>query len=86
MYVSFQKWWSPNKRSSFIYGYVNVDNQYSVLDPAAYNNTSRFSVNYIWSPISRIDLGAEFLMGSRTNQNGDTGKAKQIQLSAKYRY
>ena len=86
MYASFQKWWSPNMRSSFIYGYVNVDNKYSVGAPDAYNNTSRFSVNFIWSPISRIDLGAEFLTGSRSNQNGDTGKAKQIQLSAKYRY
>ena len=73
-------------RSSFIYGYVNVDNKYSVGAPDSYNNTSRFSANFIWSPISRIDLGAEFLTGSRTNQNGETGKAKQIQLSAKYRY
>ena len=86
MYASFQKWWSPNMRSSFIYGYVNVEDDYQFIDPNLYNNTSRFSVNYIWSPIARIDLGAEFLFGSRSNQNGETGKAKQLQLSAKYRY
>jgi len=86
MYAAFQKWWSANMRSSFIYGYVNTDNKYVAGDPTAYNNTSRFSANFIWSPIARIDLGVEFLTGSRTNQNGDTGKAKQIQLSAKYRY
>ena len=86
MYASFQKWWSPNMRSSFIYGYVNVGDDYQFIDPNLYNNTSRFSVNYIWSPIARIDLGAEFLIGSRTNQDGETGKAKQLQLSAKYRY
>lgn len=86
MYTSFQKWWSPNMRSNFIYGYVNVNNKYSPGVATAYENTSRFSANYIWSPIARIDLGAEFLWGSRTNQNGETGKAKQIQLSAKYRY
>ena len=62
-------------RSSFIYGYVNVNNRYSIDAPDAYKNTSRFSANFIWSPIARIDLGAEFLMGSRTNQNGETGKA-----------
>jgi len=86
MYASFQKWWSPNMRSSFIYGYVNANNKYRNYAPESYNNTNRFSVNYIWSPIARIDLGAEFLFGSRTNQNGETGKAKQLQLSAKYRY
>jgi len=85
-YAALQKWWSPNMRSNFIYGYVNVNNKYSAGVPTAYKNTERFSVNYIWSPIARIDLGAEFLMGSRTNQDGETGKAKQVQLSAKYRY
>ena len=85
MYVGFQKWWSPTMRSSFTYGYVDVDNKYSNF-PTAYKSTSRFTVNYIWSPIARIDLGAEFLYGSRTNQDGEKGSAKQVQLSAKYRY
>jgi hypothetical protein len=86
MYAAFQKWWSPNMRSSFIYGYVNVKNKYLHINPDGYNNTSRFSANFIWSPISRIDLGAEFLYGTRSNQNGENAKARQIQLSAKYRY
>jgi len=85
-YAALQKWWSPTMRSSFIFGYVNINNKYLPGVPTAYKSTSRFSANYIWSPIARIDLGAEFLMGSRTNQNGETGKAKQVQLSAKYRY
>jgi archaellum component FlaC len=86
MYAAFQKWWTPNMRSSFIYGYVNVENKYLHINPDGYNNTSRFSANFIWSPISRIDLGAEFLYGTRSNQDGENAKARQIQLSAKYRY
>ena len=85
MYMAFQKWWSPTMRSNFNYGYVNVDSKYASV-PTQYKTTQRFAANYIWSPIARIDLGAEFLMGSRTNQNGEKGKAKQVQLSAKYRY
>jgi hypothetical protein len=85
MYIAFQKWWSPNIRSNFNYGYVDIDNQ--VGDPAeAYKNTHRFIGNVIWSPIARIDLGAQLLFGSRTNDDGEKGKAKQLQLSAKYRY
>ena len=86
MYAAFQKWWSPNMRSSFIYGYVNINNKYTPGNATAYDTTNRFSVNYIWSPIARIDLGAELLFGSRTNQDGESGNAKQVQLSAKYRY
>ena len=86
MYAAFQKWWTPNMRSSFIFGYVNVENNYAQIIPDSYNNTSRFSANFIWSPIARIDLGAEFLYGTRSNQDGENAKARQIQLSAKYRY
>jgi hypothetical protein len=86
MYIAFQKWWSPNIRSNFNYGYVDVDNQ-GVGDPAAaYKNTNRFIGNIIWSPIARIDLGAQLLFGSRTNEDGEKATAKQLQLSAKYRY
>ena len=86
MYAAFQKWWSPNMRSNFVFGYVNVNNKYTPGAATIYDTTNRFSVNYIWSPIARIDLGAEFLIGSRTNQDGESGSAKQVQLSAKYRY
>ncbi len=85
MYFAYQKWWSPTMRSNLNYGYVNVNNKFDESE-SAYKNTHRFIVNYIWSPIARIDLGAQFLAGSRSNQNGDKGKAKQIQLSAKYRF
>jgi hypothetical protein len=85
-YVAFQKWWSPTMRSNFNYGYVNVIDKNLAGDPSAYKSTRRFTLNYIWSPIPRIDLGAEFLMGSRANQDGQKGKATQLQLSAKYRY
>ena len=68
-------------RSNFIYGYVNVNNKYTPGAATIYDTTNRFSVNYIWSPIARIDLGAEFLIGSRTNQDGETGKAKQSRYS-----
>jgi len=84
-YIAFQKWWSPTMHSNFNYGYVSVENKV-VFGPTSYKNTHRFIANYIWSPIARIDLGAQFLTGSRTNENGEKGSANQIQLSAKYRY
>lgn len=85
LYVSFQKWWSPTLRSNFNYGYVDVDNS-KIDDPSAYKRTNRLIANIIWSPIARIDLGAQLLFGSRINENNEKGTAKQIQLSAQYRY
>tara|TARA_R110002073_G_scaffold11758_17_gene53088 strand:- start:10117 stop:11790 length:1674 start_codon:yes stop_codon:yes gene_type:complete len=85
-YVSWQHWWPINElRSNFTFGAVEVDNP-GFLDDEAYRQTLRFSSNLIWSPIPRIDLGAEYLWGQRKNVNGDTGSATQLQFAVKYRF
>ena len=85
MYIALQKWWSTNIRSNFNYGFVSVKNVPSASD-TAYKETNRLIANIIWSPIARIDLGAQILSGSRINENNERGTAMQIQLSAKYRF
>jgi hypothetical protein len=84
-YIAFQKWWSPNLRSNFNYSYVAIDFG-NIAEPTAYKSTQRLTGNIIWSPVARIDLGAQVLFGSRTNQNKEKATAKQLQLSAKYRF
>jgi DcaP outer membrane protein len=84
-FVSFQKWWRDGLRSTFIASYVDVDNpEFQPGD--AYSHTNRISGNVIWSPVPRIDIGAELLWGKRTDKDGSSGDASQIQLSARYRF
>jgi hypothetical protein len=33
-----------------------------------------------------VDLGAEFIWGERTNNDGESGDASQIQIATKYRF
>ncbi|MGH7726101.1 MAG: DcaP family trimeric outer membrane transporter [Candidatus Eiseniibacteriota bacterium] len=68
-------------RSSFIWSYVNVENL-DAQPSDAYNRTSRFSANLIASPNPRVDLGAQFIYGTRRNKNGEEGSARQIQVVA----
>ncbi|NQX88170.1 MAG: porin [Halioglobus sp.] len=85
-YVSWQHWWGLNDlRSNFTFGAVEVDNPDFVASDA-YKETLRLSGNLIWSPMSRIDLGAEYLWGRRENLDGEDGDATQIQVMAKYRF
>ena len=58
---------------------ININNLESQL-PTAYKETFRIGGNIIWSPISNVDLGAEFLWGKRTNKDPDpvSGKFQQI--------
>jgi hypothetical protein len=84
-YVAYQHWWSERARSNLNLSWVNVGNLDIEADDA-YNKTFRGAVNYIWSPTARIDLGAEFIFGSRTNKDGQSATAKQLQFSSKYRF
>jgi hypothetical protein len=91
-YVSFQHWWRDNPlglfkavRSTFIYGYVQVDDL-DFLPDDFYRSTERASANWLWSPISQIDLGLEYLWGRRKNKDGELGAARQFQFVATFRF
>lgn len=84
-YVSGQHWWSETMRSNLTLGYVALDNP-SFVDPGAYKRTLRASVNLLWMPTSRVDIGSEVLWGMRENEDGSDGDATQAQLAVKYRF
>jgi hypothetical protein len=85
-YTSLQHWWGVGElRSNFTLGIVDVVSP-DFLGDDAYKKTLRFSSNLIWSPIPRIDLGAEYLWGRRENVDGDNGNATQLQVAVKYRF
>jgi hypothetical protein len=84
-YISYQHWWSESMRSSLLYSTVRIDN-YSFQPDDAYYKTQRVSVNFVYSPIPRIDIGSELIWGRRTNKDGLNGKALQAQLSGRVRF
>ncbi len=84
-YASFQKWWGDGLRSNFIMSQVNVDNA-SFQPGDAYDKTLQLSGNLIWSPVERVDLGAEAIWGRRVDKDGALGTASQVQFSARYRF
>jgi hypothetical protein len=84
-YVAYQHWWKPRYRSTVVYNWVRVENA-SFQGGEAYKRTDRATLNLIYSPIPRIDLGGEVLWGERKDENGAVGTAWQTQISVRYRY
>lgn len=91
-YVAFQHWWKRNPlglfkavRSTFVYGLVRVQ-EIDVMPDDFYRRTQRVSANWLWSPISQIDLGLEVLWGSRQNQDRESASARQFQFVATFRF
>jgi len=84
-YAAFQHWWDERMRSTFLISFVRIDN-YDYQPDDAYKQTARFSGNFIWSPVPRVDIGTELIWGERTNKDNNNASALQLQLATKYRF
>ena len=84
-YFGYEHAWSKTLRSTMTLGWVWVN----VLENQpndALKYTRRFSLNLAWTPISRLDLVAELLTGTRVNKDLQSGTATQIQLGSRFRF
>jgi len=84
-YLGFQHWWSEGMRSTWTYGFVNVDNL-EIQTPDSLDQTNRVTANFAWSPILRVDLILEYLAGTRKNKNGESGFSNQVQVGGTFRF
>ena len=84
-YVGFEHWWSGALRSAVSFGIVGVSNL-DIQPDDALHLTRRSTVNFMWSPIPRLDLVTEFLWGRRENKNGKDGFAAQTQIGSTFRF
>jgi hypothetical protein len=48
--------------------------------------TRRYSTNFIWSPITGLDLVTALLTGIRVNTNEHRERASQIQIGSTFRF
>lgn len=92
-YLSYQHWWAPRWRSNTTFSWVNVDTFDFQSSPAyieqfgdPYERTLRASLNLLFNPIRRMEIGAELLWGERRNANDTKGDAAQVQFSVRYLY
>ena len=81
----WQKTRAIKLRSSLIWSFVTVHNLDFQL-PSAYHKTNRYSLNIVFSPLERIDLGIEYIYGTRENNDGHKAGATQVQIVGIFRF
>jgi len=82
-YLGYELGWTRQLRSTLTFGWVRV-NTLDIQDPSSLERTLRGSANLIWSPESRLDFVAEFLLGKRWNKDGGWGQSAQLQVGTRY--
>jgi hypothetical protein len=91
-YIAYEHAWKEwqaaenlHLRSTLLWSFVDVDNL-DIQAASAYKKTQRLDVNLVLSMANRVDLGMEYIYGTRTNKDGQTGHANQIQLVGLFRF
>jgi hypothetical protein len=84
-YGAVHHYWWGNLHSTLLYGFVTVDNL-EIQPDDAYHQTQRVTANMIYTPIQRMDLGVEYIYGTRRNKNDDRGSARQLQIAGTFRF
>ena len=76
--------WNQQFRSTFTYGYVNLDNASGQV--GTFYHTSQYaSANFVWQLRKRLSIGLEGLYGIQEAQNGvDSGNHWRVQLGMVY--
>jgi hypothetical protein len=79
---TWKKWESTevrSLRSTALWSFVRVFNLDFQPDDA-YKRTNRFAFNIVYSPLTRVDAGVQYVYGRRTNKNEESGTAEQVQF------
>ena len=84
-FAGYEHWWTDRFHSTVSAGGVVVRNV-GIQPGDAYHLTRRYSTNFMWSPIPRLDLVTEFLTGIRINKNDHRDRASQIQIGSTFRF
>lgn len=76
--------WNDAFRSTFTYGYVNLDN--TAGQAATFYHTSTYaSANFVWQMRKRLSIGLEGLYGIQEALNGvDSGDHWRVQVGMVY--
>lgn len=80
---------SPQLRATVAYG--SVESQYGASEDYALvsggnKRLTQWHLNFFYTPIKNIDLGAELIQGKRTTYSGEVGDMSRVNLIARYSF
>lgn len=86
--VAYQHYWTTTVRSDFVAGYAHYFDEFPDNPTASLRDIASAHANLIYSPISGVDLGVEFMYGFNRVLEApvgaaDYGKASRVLTSAK---
>ncbi len=87
--AGFAAWrhvFSPKLRSSVFYSTARYDNDTDFTGTGITESLQSWHAALIYSPLPKLDVGAEFIYGTRELESGVDGDLRRLQMHVKYNF
>ena len=81
--LSYQHHWSEALSSHVVFSSGTIDNS-AGQDPDAAHATDYAALNLVWQYTERVSVGAEWLYGTREDNDGARGEANRLQVAVRF--
>jgi len=85
-FVAFRHVFSPKVRGNIYYALQSYDNDTDLTGLLVNQSSNSWTANIIFSPLPKLDVGAEFRHATRELENGSDGNLDRLQLMTKYSF
>ena len=85
-YVAWRHVFNKQLRSNLMYARSEYDNPVAFTGTGVTKSSQSFRINLIYSPLPKLDVGVEYMVGRREVESGAEGDIDRLQFMAKYSF
>lgn len=85
-FIAWRHAFSPKLRGNVFYSMAQFDNNPLLTGLAVTESARSFHANLIYSPLPKVDVGAELIWGNRELESGADGDIRRLHMHVKYSF
>lgn len=82
--AGYRHFWASNLRSSVLVSYAYRDNDLNYVANTVTKDYKSVHANIIWSPVKRVNIGAEYIYGYKELENSADGSMNRLECSFQF--
>lgn len=85
-YVAWRHAFNDKLRGNLFYSRAEFDNDVALTGPGITRSAQSIHANLIFSPLPKLDVGAELIFGRRTIESGESGDLRRLHTHVRYSF
>lgn len=85
-FVAWRHVFDQRLRGNLLYSRADYDNNIALTGPGITRSAQSIHANLIYSPLPKLDLGAELIFGRRTLESGQSGELRRLHTHVRYSF